>query len=76
QVRRGERAIRILAPCPRRRTVVDETTGEEETVTRVAGWKVASVFDISQTDGPPLPEPPVWHLDGTDPVCSATNSPP
>jgi antirestriction protein ArdC len=67
QVRRGERAIRILAPCPRRRTVLDETTGEEETVTRVAGWKVASVFDISQTDGPPLPEPPVWHLDGPDP---------
>jgi DNA primase len=67
QVRRGERAIRILAPCPRRRTVVDETTGEEGSVTRVAGWKVASVFDISQTDGPPLPEPPVWHLDGPDP---------
>jgi hypothetical protein len=68
QVRRGERAIRILAPCPRRRTVVDDTTGEEETVTRVAGWKVASVFDITQTDGPPLPELPVWHLEGTDPA--------
>lgn len=67
QVRRGERAIRILAPCPRRRTVVDDTTGEETTATRVAGWKVASVFDISQTDGPPLPEPPVSRLDGPDP---------
>jgi DNA primase len=67
QVRRGERAIRILAPCPRRRTVVDDTTGEETTVTRVAGLKVASVFDISQTDGPPLPEPPISRLDGPDP---------
>lgn len=64
QVRRGERAIRILAPCARRRTVVDDATGEETTVTRVAGWKVASVFDISQTDGPPLPEIPISRLDG------------
>jgi hypothetical protein len=67
QVRRGERAIHILAPCRRRRTVVDEATGEHETVTRVAGWKVASVFDVSQTDGDPLAEPPVWHLDGPAP---------
>jgi antirestriction protein ArdC len=67
QVRRGERAIRILAPCPRRRTVVDDATGEETTVTRVAGWTVASVFDISQTDGPPLPEMPISRLDGPDP---------
>jgi antirestriction protein ArdC len=66
QVRRGERAIRILAPCVRRQTV-EETTEDEETVARVAGWKVVSVFDISQTDGPALPGPPISELDGPDP---------
>jgi hypothetical protein len=41
QVRRGERGIRIVAPIVR----------EDELV----GWRCATVFDISQTEGPPLP---------------------
>jgi hypothetical protein len=54
QVRKGERGIRILAPVTRR--TEDEGTGEE--VRALAGFRVATVFDVSQTDGEPLPEAP------------------
>ncbi len=50
QVRKGERGIRILAPVVYR--------GEDETsrAERVVAFRTAYVFDVSQTDGPPLPE--------------------
>ncbi len=54
QVRRGERALRIWAPSVRRER--DEATGEETAAVRA--FVLVPVFDISQTDGPPLPEPP------------------
>jgi antirestriction protein ArdC len=66
QVRKGEKAIRILAPC---RVKVGET--ESATVTesafRVVGFKWASVFDVSQTDGPDLPELEYAPLEGEAP---------
>jgi IrrE N-terminal-like domain/N-terminal domain of anti-restriction factor ArdC len=68
QVRRAETGIRILAPCTYRRLVVDEDTGREADVTQLRGFKVVSVFDITQTDGDPLPEAPaVGVLDGPTP---------
>lgn len=54
QVRRGERSLRIWAPSIRRER--DEATGGETTSARA--FVLVPVFDISQTDGPPLPEPP------------------
>ncbi len=54
QVRRGERALRIWAPSVRRER--DERTGKETATVRA--FVLVPVFDISQTDGPPLPEPP------------------
>jgi antirestriction protein ArdC len=54
QVRRGERAIRILAP--RRVRVAEDEGGEDEY--RLAGFIGVSVFDVSQTEGEPLGEPP------------------
>lgn len=54
QVRRGERALRIWAPSLRRER--DEATGEETAAVRA--FVLVPVFDVSQTDGPPLPEPP------------------
>ena len=54
QVRRGERSLRIWAPSVRRER--DEATGDE--TTSVRAFVLVPVFDISQTDGPPLPEPP------------------
>ncbi|MDQ3547830.1 MAG: ArdC family protein [Chloroflexota bacterium] len=53
QVKKGEQGIRILVPHKR---VVELEKGEETTIVRSFG--VGSVFDISQTDGDPLPEPP------------------
>jgi len=50
RVRKGERGIRIMAPIIRRATVAEE---EQE---RVVAFKSVSVFDVSQTDGKPLPD--------------------
>jgi hypothetical protein len=62
QVRRGERAIRILAPIVVKRK---DANGDGERA--VVGFRSVSVFDVAQTDGDPLPEPPacVPH-DGDD----------
>jgi len=70
QVRRGEKGIKILAPAPiiikQETEVIDPLTkkpiiGEngqplqEEIEIKTARFKVANVFDVSQTDGEPLP---------------------
>jgi antirestriction protein ArdC len=65
QVRKGERGIRILAPVRYRSKVEDEDgDGDVEVVERLAGFRLASTFDVSQTDGEPLPEVAEF-LDGT-----------
>lgn len=60
QVRKGEKAISILAPCTYRRELQPGEEGyrpgRKTTVTRLRGFRPASVFDISQTDGEPLPD--------------------
>jgi hypothetical protein len=53
-VRKGEQGIRILAPHIRRVELAD---GEEERVVRAFG--VGTAFDVAQTEGDPLPEPPI-----------------
>ncbi|GAA1109986.1 MULTISPECIES: ArdC-like ssDNA-binding domain-containing protein [Nocardiopsis] len=58
-VRKGERGIRILAPLRYRERDEDDTPLTNPGGApryRVRGFTVVSVFDISQTDGPPLPE--------------------
>ena len=57
QVRRGERGIAILAPVVYRRRPVDDTD-PDAVVGVLAGFRVAHVFDVSQTEGRPLPEVP------------------
>ncbi len=64
QVRKGERAIVILAPIVRRFEADDPATGEQVKIRRVSGFRGASVFDISQTEGEPLPPTPVGPIDG------------
>ena len=60
QVRKGETGIVILAPCPRkfikRRENEDGSVDEEEI--KYTTFRAVSVFDISQTDGDPIPESP------------------
>lgn len=53
QVRKGEKAIRILAPCPHK--VMKEINGEEKEVTFTT-FRSAAVFDVSQTEGDELPD--------------------
>ncbi len=70
-VRKGEQGIRILAPAPYkvRKEVekIDEKTGQPkrdkngkiETETEeviIPAYKITTVFDVSQTEGEPLPE--------------------
>jgi antirestriction protein ArdC len=56
QVRRGEKGIAIFAPITRRVEVESEEDDAPADVRVVQAFKVAYVFDIAQTDGPPLPE--------------------
>jgi len=58
-VRKGEKSIGILAPL--RKKITDQDTGDERW--GLYGFRRASVFDISSTEGEPLPEVPVPVLD-------------
>ncbi len=53
-VRKGEKGIVILAPMVGRKRSDDVLTEDEQT--RPFGFRAAHVFDVSQTDGDPLPE--------------------
>jgi hypothetical protein len=54
-VRKGEKGIPILAPLLMREDPKDPASKEI-----IRGFKVVYVFDLSQTEGEPLPEPPNW----------------
>ena len=58
QVRKGERGIAIFAPCVyRRRPVDDDEAARTPELARVLrGFRIAYIWDVSQTDGDPLPE--------------------
>ena len=60
QVRKGERSIRILAPM----TVKEHDEHGDETDERRTFFRAVPVFDISQTDGDPLPEAPREPITG------------
>ena len=70
-VNKGEKAIRILAPAPYKikeeRDKLDPVTGEmmfdengmphkEQVEVTIPAFRAVSVFDVSQTDGMPIPE--------------------
>ena len=55
QVKKGEKAIQILAPLKRKLEQVNEQ-GETEIDYAIAGFKTVSVFDVSQTEGDEIPE--------------------
>jgi antirestriction protein ArdC len=57
QVRKGEKGIKVFVPYRFSHTEKDDD-GTETTTCGVGGFGLGTVFDISQTDGEPLPEPP------------------
>lgn len=73
QVRKGERGITILAPCRYRPDDTEEPggtdpiDGQEQQRRVLRGFRTTHVFDISQTDGDPLPDIVPVLLDGDDP---------
>jgi hypothetical protein len=54
-VMKGEKGIPILAPILAKQK---DEVGEE--VDKLVGFKTVYVWDVTQTDGEPLPEPPDW----------------
>ena len=67
-MRKGERAIWILAPMARKITSEDEETREETTRRIITGFRGAAVFDVAQTDGAALAEPVAAKLEGDAPA--------
>jgi hypothetical protein len=68
-VRRGESGIAILAPCVYRATAVNGRGGDDDDAPAASvlrGFKVAYVFDESQTDGAPLADVRPRLLAGED----------
>jgi antirestriction protein ArdC len=66
QVRRGESGIKVLAPITRREPRLDDAgqpvrddQGRAVHRTHIVGTKPVTVFDVRQTDGPPLPDPKI-----------------
>ena len=55
-VKKGQSGIMIFAPNTAKRIV--EKNNEEKEMIYVNGFRRVYVFDISQTDGEPIPEPP------------------
>ena len=78
QVRRGETGIKVLAPITRREPRLDDAgqlvrddQGRPVNRTQVVATKPVTVFDVRQTDGPPLPDPKIGEatlLTGQAPV--------
>ncbi|QRF24825.1 hypothetical protein FY534_13655 (plasmid) [Alicyclobacillus sp. TC] len=60
-MRKGEKGITIIAPM-----LVKEKDDETEELGKIVlkGFRGATVFDISQTEGEPLPEIPIHRLQG------------
>jgi antirestriction protein ArdC len=61
-VRKGEKGIPILAPILVKEKN-DEMNAEKDALESrsfLCGFKVVYVFDVSQTDGEPIPDPPSW----------------
>lgn len=55
-VKKGERAMWILAPNKRKIVEKDEETGEEIITYAMNGFRPVPVFELSQTEGEPIPQ--------------------
>lgn len=60
----GERALRVFAPLFRKPTAEEIAAGRPADQDVLYGFKLVPTFDVSQTDGEPLPLPAVEPLTG------------
>jgi antirestriction protein ArdC len=67
QVRKGEKGIRILAPCRVKLAEWEGLEGERGSAFRVVGFRCVSVFDLQQTEGEPLAALEYRPLEGDAP---------
>jgi antirestriction protein ArdC len=76
-VKKGEKGIMILAPIVRRKA--ENSDDDENESSRIAGFRAAYVFDVSQTDGEDLPQigtvhgDPLEYSDGLRKFAAAQN---
>jgi antirestriction protein ArdC len=63
-VKKGEKGLKILAPSPFTITKTDKESGEEKKV-KIMRFTTVSTFDVSQTEGKPLPSSGANELMGT-----------
>ena len=76
-VRKGEKGIAILAPClyrsrdnenaERKASPDDPAEVQDEAHRELTGFRVVHVFDVTQTDGKPLPDVAPAELTGSAP---------
>ena len=69
QVRAGEKALKVFAPIIKRVEQTDrdgrpilDAAGHPRRIDQLVGMRLVSVFDVTATDGPPLPERPQARL--------------
>jgi len=62
-VKKGEKGIWILAPMIKK---VDTEQDHDKKTERLVGFRSVAVFDVSQTEGKPLPESPHIHISDMD----------
>ena len=64
QVRKGEKGIKIIAPCKYKVESEDKDENGKPKIEEREGFRVVTTFDISQTEGPDLPSVGVDELKG------------
>ena len=55
QVRKGEKGIKIIAPCKYKVELEEKDDDGNQKIAEYTGFKVATVFDVAQTEGKELP---------------------
>ena len=93
-VLKGEKAIKILAPCPYKKVILQDVTDpithqpirdaqgnivREKVQITIPAFRPVSVFDVSQTEGEPLPEMAtvqelIGEVDGFDAIQEIVES--
>ena len=64
QVRKGEKAIKILAPCKYKVETEEKDENGDPKMMELTGFRVVSVFALEQTEGKELPSIGVDELTG------------